>query len=223
MLDDTSVITIYAVSAKVLLERGMLATTRDELRKIKKETSHKNSINNYKTPTDYTKRGKIRRHSKNSILLDFLDEDWGFLFTGTYDESRDYYVYYHTDLSKGTSRFKKDGKTIDFFGRPFYVGKGKGDRYKNKKRSRSHISVINELIDRGLKESDIFHIFRGGLTEKEAFELEAKLITFFGCDSELDSKKAHFHGMKGGWLINADPASRPSDVDKMMRVKGRNI
>lgn len=221
MLDDKSLISLYGTAAKVLTDRNMFATSKSILHKIIKEKRNRDSVVNCYTPKEYTNRGKVKRMESYSVLLDFLDEDWSYLFTGIYDEAKIYYVYYHSNIKHGTCRFKKGDKTTSFNGRPFYIGKGTGNRYKNKKRSRAHISIINELKDAGYDEDNIFHIYKDKLTEKEALELEAKLITFFGCSGELNQKKAHFHGTKGGWLINSDPSVRPHDVESMMRIRGR--
>ena len=216
MMDDESIITLYAASAKVLYDRGKLALTKKTLQKI---LGQKNPTN-INSPSEFTSRGKVKRISNHSVLLDFLEEDWGYLFSDDLDQTPRYYVYYHSANNRGDMKFSKGDRSVIFNGRPFYIGKGTGDRFKSKMRSRSHLSVINSIIKSGGKEEDIFHIFKDGLTEKKAFELEAKLITFFGSSSELDTKRAHFHGMKGGLLINADPAVRPDCVTRLMRIKG---
>ena len=82
---------------------------------------------------------------------------------------------------------------------------------------RSHLSVIDFLESSGYLEDQIFHIFAGGLTEKEALIIESKLITFFGCSSEIDPTRTHFHGLRGGLLVNSDISVRPKCVDKMIR------
>ena len=215
LLDDESLISFYGACARVLAERGKLALTKKHLSKI---ISSKYA-QNYDTPAQ-NQRGKIKRSPAHSILIDFLEEDWGHLFNGEYDKDPKYYVYYHTDPTMPNMRLRKNTDSVEFIGRPFYVGKGCGDRYKSKKRARSHLSIINNIKANTNTEDNIYHIFKSALTEKEALELEAKLITFFGCSTEIDRKKSHFHGMKGGLLINSDPAARPADVDKMIRVKG---
>jgi len=214
-LDDTDLITLYGCCAKVLHERGLLAVTRKELKRIIHSQKHQE----YLTPVIYD-RGKVKRTPHFSILIDFLSEDWSHLFPGDYDDELKYYVYYHTDPSMPNTRLRKGDDCVDFCGRPFYIGKGVGERYKSKKRSRSHLSIINSIKNKGIQESRIYHIFKYGLSEGDALELEAKLITFFGCSSELDRNRAHFHGMKGGILINSDPAKRPACVERMIRVKG---
>lgn len=214
-LDDENLISLYGYCAKILSERGMLPRTKKALNKVISSSK----TQTYNSPK-LNSKGKVKRHLDHSILIDFLNEDWKYLFKGDYDESREYYVYYHTDPHCPNMRLKKDDQTIDFNGRPFYVGKGKGSRYKSKLRSRSHLAVIKQIKSTGASDEQIFHIFESGLSELEAIELEAKLITFFGCSSEVARNRCHFHGMKGGLLINSDPARRPAYVNNMIRRKG---
>jgi hypothetical protein len=216
-LPDEDLLTLYGECAKELKNRGLLAATQKQLKRI---------ISSLKTQeyntTEVFSRGKIKRTLSHSILIDFLDEDWSYLFSGSsYDKEKKYYVYYHTDPTLPNMRMRKGDKSVEFYGRPFYVGKGTGERYKSKKRGRGHLSIIKNLTtDQGISSDRVFRIFKDGLDEIEALELEAKLITFFGCRSEVSRGKTHFHGIKGGLLVNSDPAARPECVDKMIRIKG---
>lgn len=83
-------------------------------------------------------------------------------------EKLDYYVYALIN--------PKDKK-------PFYIGKGIGNRvfyHQNcalkDENSNLKLDIIREIIDSGFKVEHI--IIRHGLTEKEAFEIEASLIDF---------------------------------------------
>src|SRR5690554_3327341 len=67
--------------------------------------------------------------------------------------------------------------------RPFYIGKGIGNRVFNHQNcaikddySNLKLDTIREIIESGKKVEHI--IIRHGLTEKEAFEVEASLIDF---------------------------------------------
>ena len=212
LLSDEDVIRLHLSVRSVLRDRGILSKINGFLKK------ERNNIDaeTFNTPPLF-ERGSIKRLPHESILLTFMDEDWSYLFSGNYDESKDYYVYYHSDPSKANMRFRLGDKSILFNGKPFYIGKGKGLRYKSRSRSRSHLSVIDFLESSGYLEDQIFHIFAGGLTEKEALIIESKLITFFGCSSEIDPTRTHFHGLRGGLLVNSDISVRPKCVDKMIR------
>lgn len=212
LLDDKDVVRLYLSVRAVLKERGILSQINGFLKKDRKH----NKIETFATPIIFD-RGSVKRLANEIILLAFIDEDWSYLFLGDYDDSKEYYVYYHSDPSKENMRFKQGEKSIIFNGRPFYIGKGKGNRYKSKLRSRSHLSIIESLKSDGYSDEQIFHVFKSGLTEKEALILESKLITFFGCSSEIDPKRSHFHGLKGGLLVNSDISVRPECVDKMIR------
>lgn len=210
--------------ARLYLEVRRALASKGLLKQVNKAISKSKAVSYVQTaatPAEFS-RGKIKRNASESILIDFLREDWSGLFPSVNpDGEAKYYVYYHSDPSKPNMRLKRYGETVEFNGRPFYVGKGCGNRYKSKKRGRDHLSIINSLSESGVSDEKIFHIFKDGLTELEALELEAKLITFFGCQSEISRSRAHFHGMNGGLLVNSDPAVRPKCVDAMVRVKGR--
>ena len=66
----------------------------------------------------------------NSVLINFLQDDWTYLFNGNYDNKKNYYVYYHTRPDRNNLIFKNNGLEIEFKGIPFYIGKGKLQRYK---------------------------------------------------------------------------------------------
>lgn len=89
-----------------------------------------------------------------------------------------FYVYILADPRKiGTFTYGK----YSFPYEPFYIGKGKGDRYKSH-RLRSNLAVRNKIasIKRKTGKSHKYKIYLRGLTEQQAYKLEQKLITAIG-------------------------------------------
>lgn len=77
-------------------------------------------------------------------------------------EERKYYVYIH---------IRPDNNTT------FYVGKGKGYRYIDPRRNNLHEKIVEKLKENGM---DFYTtVIKDKLTEKEAFELEEKMIDFY--------------------------------------------
>lgn len=219
LLNNEDLTLVYAASRKILKKRKILDRVHQAISKNMPETLDRNL-----RPVLQTKKSKKvmpnYTSKTESILFNFLSEDWSDLLTGEYDEKKVYYVYYHSDPAFKETVFVHGDDKIVFSGKPFYVGKGVGNRYLSKTRSKSHLSCLNKIEEVYPKE-EIYHIFKDGLTEKEALEMEAKLINFFGCKSELSDINTHFHGFRGGFLINADTAIRPQYVSDLVRVKGR--
>lgn len=96
---------------------------------------------------------------------------------------KDYYVYVYMDPRKKSSYFYNK---VDFcfLYEPFYVGKGKKGRYlshlKGRVLSRNSFfhHKLKNMLDLGVK--PIVSKVYENLTEKEAYELEKKLITKIG-------------------------------------------
>lgn len=150
-----------------------------------------------------------------SIDIDlYFSEDWSHLFDFECSESPCYYVYAHVDPR--VKRFHQLGfKNI---GKPFYVGKGAGSRAYSKTRSKPHRDLISEILSEGYDMSDIVHIYKSDMDELSAFELESKLINFFGCRCEMPKLiKPYISGRKAGLLINTDTGRRPEWVSRLVR------
>jgi group I intron endonuclease len=94
-----------------------------------------------------------------------------------------YYVYAYLDPTKPIKGFY-DGLDLSFLFEPFYIGKGKEDRYVKhlqdyKLKNKNYLSnKINKLRSKSL-EPIIVKLFEN-LTENDAFELEVNLINKIG-------------------------------------------
>lgn len=190
---------VKAVPTPVLAE--ILRTIRDEMtirRREERVQTHEAMVAGHQL----LKRHPKPHHEFNRHMLPYLEEllaqDWSHLFQGG-DGERKYYVYAHIQPS---------GKAIDFRGAvpfklkgwPFYIGKGTGNRAFDLNRNQGHGATLKELQDRGLGPKQIAHVLADGLTEDEAFELESKLIYFFGTKYERGRR---------GLLVNLDIPAHP--------------
>lgn len=139
-----------------------------------------------------------RFHELDSLIKD----DWSVLFPGGCEERR-FYVYAHVDPRK--KHIKKEIGDFQLFtkGMPFYIGKGTGRRGWQLNRNEGHGVQLRQLKSDGIADSEIVEIIRDNLSESEAFELESKLIYFFGTKFETERK---------GILVNLDFPARPSWV-----------
>lgn len=142
-------------------------------------------------------RHEYSKH-KNKYLGELLDQDWSHLFFGGNAEEK-YYVYLHYEPSGKQVKFACENLEINIQGWPFYVGKGTGDRAYDMKRNQGHGQLLKQILSRHAAD-EIVQIVKSGLTEAKAFELESKLIYFFGTRYERDRK---------GCLVNLDIPDRP--------------
>jgi len=85
----------------------------------------------------------------------------------------------------------------------FYVGKGRGPRASNlKRRNRHHLAIQAKLSRLGLCVE--IRVVKGGLTEKEAFDLEISRIAFWREDG-ADLTNMTFGGEgTSGWVPTAE-------------------
>lgn len=127
-----------------------------------------------------------------------IKQDWSYLFSdSSEDKSQDYYVYFHID-----STIKRPIILNQFMatGQVFYVGKGREQRAWNLKRNEGHGKKLQHLKKNGITDEEIVYIYKSGLSEKQARELESKLIYFFGTIFEQDRK---------GCLVNLRTEPKP--------------
>lgn len=144
---------------------------------------------------------------KRIYLQCILRQDWMYLFDSYENESAKFYVYAHVDPIY-ISFACQEINILPCQGRPFYIGKGTGNRSHDLKRNQGHGKMIANLLDKGNKVDDIAKILFDGLSERKAMELESKLIYFFGTIYEKNRK---------GTLLNLDISKRPEFVGTMQR------
>lgn len=178
---------IKAKASDALWRRGEVKSAECRAdKKIGEEVVFKTQVN---------KKGNKQKNTVNFQKL--MQEDWTHLFAGS--EEKRFYVYAH--VIPGTQILGFDKSLLPHFnGRPFYIGKGTGNRAYDLKRNQGHGAILSELIGHGKKESDIVQIMKDGLTEVEALALEAKLIYFFG---------TRYERLRKGILVNLDIPKTP--------------
>lgn len=148
-------------------------------------------------------RRKIGANMKYFSSL--LAQDWSSIY-GEKTGDKIYYVYAHVDPGKAVAMLPKNyGGSMG--GTPFYIGKGCGDRAYNLKRNQGHGKNIASVLSDGYSPESIVKILISNLTESEAFEIESKLIFFFGTVYEKSRKF--------GCLYNLDLPRIP-DFDGVM-------
>jgi len=176
---------------KRLIEIGSMATTANgHIRKINAEVELNNSLRPLLIPGLATQ--------KYLALLPYLkpliNQDWSHIFFGM-DSNPIYYVYAHIDPRKKS--FSVDdvcGGRFD--GEPFYIGKGSGNRAFDLKRNQGHGKLIKSILDDGFPTSSLVRIVFNGLTESKAFELESKLILFFGTIYQANRKQGILYNLE---------------------------
>lgn len=107
-----------------------------------------------------------------------ISQDWSHIYPRK-TEFGDHYVYAHLDPSRAHFGAGKGFGGL-YAGTPFYIGKGIGDRAYDLKRNQGHGREVRQLLDLGYTSDQIVKIVFDGLSENRAYELEAKLIYFFG-------------------------------------------
>lgn len=151
-------------------------------------------------------------HSNAAYLPALIRQDWSHLYNGG-DKTTKYYVYAHVDPNKQIFVTGSEAGG-NFGGEPFYIGKGTGDRAFDFNRNQGHGKLLNSILASGINKERIAKILIDGLTEAKAFEIEAKLIYFFGT---IYAK----HQKKKGMLLNLDTPKIPNFVGEMKEYDRR--
>lgn len=151
---------------------------------------------------------KTRKQNLSAYLPALIRQDWSHLYQPTASEER-FYVYAHVDPRHAVFVTDKDSGG-NFGGMPFYIGKGVGNRAFDLKRNQGHGKMLREIADAGYGTDDIVKILFDGLEEWKAFELEAKLIFFFGTIYQSNDEY--------GCLLNLDIPSYPAPTGVMEKV-----
>ena len=141
-----------------------------------------------------------------SAAFEILNSDISSIYSDlVLDEEKKYYLYFHCDpnrnISVGRNALSTFAATLGCRYLPFYVGKGHSNRAYDLNRNETH-RKIRQKIKEFDKDIDVF-ISHHSLTEREALELESKMIDIFGLNG------------KNGYLVNLDEGHRPFERRKI--------
>lgn len=203
---------------KVLAERRREDQKNDRRRRVisvepkpgidKTACFFRNSSGLYAIPNHYA-----RKQAANvKYLPALIAQDWSGIYFGR-DAASDYYVYAHVDPRKAVFSAQPECGG-NYGGRPFYIGKGKGDRAFDLKRNQGHGKLICDLMKDGFKKDEVVKIIFSGISEAKAFEIEAKLIYYFGTVYAGSSKRK-------GVLMNLDTPQVPDFIGQMVSLEDR--
>lgn len=121
-----------------------------------------------------------RADTRAAYLPALIKQDWNCCFPERAVGNERFYVYAHIDPTSDRP-FICDVKYGGHFkGTPFYIGKGQGNRAYDLSRNQGHGKVLRALAANGYDPSSIVKILFSDLSESKAFEIESKLIYFFG-------------------------------------------
>jgi hypothetical protein len=176
------------------------------LESLNENISSKNSSGFFKLPNHDLKNYKVL----STYLPSLIRQDWSHLYFGG-DMDEKYYVYAHVDPRESVF-VTADCAGGSYGGTPFYIGKGTRNRAFDLKRNQGHGKLISDIRNEGYQQSEIVKIVTNGLTEAMAYELEAKLIYFFGTIYQKTKIK--------GCLLNLDIPVTPKFLQKMEIMRG---
>jgi hypothetical protein len=129
------------------------------------------------------------------------------------DSTPKYYVYAHTKAGKLRTNSKAIGAFsqihIGLKEKPFYIGKGTGNRYLLKERNEYYNKYRAQLASENIEVNHV--IIKDKLSEYEALELESKLVDIYGIKAE------------GGFLLNLDSCYKPLLRRRMYPVECLSI
>lgn len=152
---------------------------------------------------------RVKRFSSCQIYLhSLISQDWSHLYFGGDDEKK-YYVYAHIDPRKTSFSATKSCGGV-YGGQPFYIGKGCGERAYDLNRNQGHGKILNSIFNDGIPRDHVVKIIFNNLTESKAFELEAKLIYYFGTIYDKIIKKS-------GILVNLTIPIIPDFLGEMKK------
>ena len=150
-------------------------------------------------------------HQRRKLFEPLMLQDWSSVYPCASKEGS-YYVYAHVDPEAKIFTVRKS-MGGNFGGLPFYIGKGTGDRAYNLKRNQGHGKMIRQILGNGWQPEDMVKILFDDLSEERAFEIESKLIYFFG--TMYEEERAH------GTLLNLDTPTKPEFKGTMQTLLNR--
>lgn len=169
------------------------------------------AINKYNTKLLSLPNLNNKPDHRHKYLTSLIMQDWSDLYHPK-DSLKDFYVYAHVDpADKIFLTNKKNGG--NYGGMPFYIGKGIGNRAYNLNRNQGHGKKIRSIKKEGWNDKDIVKIIFNNLSEYKAYELESKLIYFFGTIYQKDRTE--------GVLYNLDVPKIPDYICQMQKIQNR--
>lgn len=217
----TDLLEQFISSAKIELSKRRRAAKTEQRRSFIANFSY----SNYEDATDAINAIK-KFNYKNNLSLRNIDakvssrekyfkslmrQDWSNEYQCDSPDG-DYYVYCHVNPNKRIFNMHENFGG-NYGGEPFYIGKGVGGRAYDLKRNQGHGKMIRQLLSGGWDKDDVVHIAFSSLSENKAYEIEAKLIYFFGTIYEKPRKQ--------GILYNLDIPKTPEFKGIMEKIPTR--